>query len=484
MKLLIVLLEGQLYLAAILAIFVAELGFLFWGLWSRRPVIGLVAVFAAVPLLRSTLSTIAACFVRIRPPDGLPLARSEGIALYELVAEIRRAIDAPTVDSIVITGGFDASAVAQSAPWRFGRRRTLVLGLPVLTTLSTAELRAVIAHELAHFSSGSDSFAAWVYRTRRRWFDLRTVLDRRLATPLYVYWLIRWYIPRLDKASTEVARHHELIADGVAAKVAGSRAAADALVIFESGARYADASHWPAIHASYETAGELPRPYSQMLSWSARVVSSELLADLFGNDTEPGDTHPSLRDRFAHLGETIRIPPSAERSAGEEILGGALAKLANQLDDDWDTRHGKSWRERRAAYVERRATVDRLSSIEIPTADELFMRGELVEDLDGSDEALPIYQSAAAQGHAAASLTAGRLLLDRMDRNGIALVEDAMSRDDSLVPEACRLLAAYYKRSNQNLAAQKCEWRAARHSTKVRLAQRSRKPGADRLTAP
>jgi Zn-dependent protease with chaperone function len=191
-----------------------------------------------------------------------------------------------------------------------------VLGLPVLSTLSTAELRAVIAHELAHFSSAHDAFAAWVYRTRRSWFDLRTVRDRRLATPVYVYWLLRWYIPRLDKASAEVARHHELVADRVAATVAGSRAAADALVMFESGARYAHATHWPAIHVSYETAGELPRPYSQMLSWNARMVSTELLDELLGEDSDPPDTHPSLRERFVRLEEAARIPPPPERSAG------------------------------------------------------------------------------------------------------------------------------------------------------------------------
>ena len=42
MKLLLVIMEGQLYLAGILVIVVAELGFLCWGLWSRRPIIGLV----------------------------------------------------------------------------------------------------------------------------------------------------------------------------------------------------------------------------------------------------------------------------------------------------------------------------------------------------------------------------------------------------------------------------------------------------------
>jgi Zn-dependent protease with chaperone function len=470
MKLVLVIIEGQLYFAGVLAIFVAELALLFWGLWSRRPIIGLVAVFVTVPLIRSTLSTIRACFLRIRAPEGLVLARSDGRALYDIVEEIHRAIDAPPVDSITITGGFNASAAVYLPPWRFRRRRTLVLGFPVLTTLSTAELRAVIAHELAHFSSAHDAFAAWVYRIRGSWLALRTALDRRQATPLYVYWLISWYVPRLNAASAEVARRHELVADRVAAEIAGSRAAADALVVFELGAQFADETHWPTIQISHETAAEPPRPYSQMLTWNARIASEDVLDELFARATEPEDTHPSLRERFARLDEAIRLPSPTVASAGEEILGLELEKLAGRLDREWLAWNGDSWNQHRVQYLDRRATLDRLAAIETPTADELFTRAELVETLEGSEEALPIYQCAAEQGHAAASLAAGRVLLDRMDSNGVALVEDSMHRDDSLVPAACRILAEYYKESNQELAARKCEWRATGHTTRARLA--------------
>ena len=473
MKLVLVIVEGQLYLAAILAIFAAELGFLFWGLWSRRPIIGLIAVFVTVPLIRSTVSSIRACFFRIRAPEGMPLGRSDGRALYDFVEEIRRAVDAPPVDRITITGGFHASAAVDSPPWRFRRRRTLVLGLPVLTTLSTAELRAVIAHELAHFSSAYDPFAAWVYRTRRSWFALRASLDRRLATPLYVYWIIGWYVPRLNAASAAVARRQELVADRVAARVAGSRAAADALVVFESGARFADDTHWPEIRTSHETVAEPPRPYSQMLTWNARMTSTDALDALFACETESEDTHPSLSERFARLEEAVRMPPASACSAGEEILGGELEKLAGRLDDEWITRNGESWTQHRTEYLERRAALDRLSALETPTTDELFKRAELLEILERSDEALSTYERAAEQGHPAASLAAGRVLLYRMDSRGIVLVEDSMDRDDSLVPEACRILAEYYKETNQELAARKCEWRASRHTTRARLAQQS-----------
>jgi hypothetical protein len=283
-------------------------------------------------------------------------------------------------------------------------------------------------------------------------------------------------VPRLNAASAELARRHELVADRVAATVAGSRAAADALVVFESGARFADDTHWSTIQTSHQTAAEPPRPYSQMLTWNARMTSTDLLDELFARETEPEDTHPSLRDRFVGLEEAVRMPPPIVCSAGAEILGVELETLAGRLDQGWITRNGDSWNQHREEYLDRQATLDRLATLEAPTRDELFQRAELVETLEGSDEALPIYQSAAEAGHPAASLAAGRVLLDRLDSKGIALVEDAMDRDDSLVPEACRVLAEYYRETNQELAARKCEWRATRHATFARLAQQGPTP--------
>jgi Zn-dependent protease with chaperone function len=479
MKLLLIIVEGQLYLAGIIAIFIAELALLLWGLWSRRPLIGLLAVFVILPLMRSTVNAIRACFIRTRVPEGITLGRGEGRGLFELVEGIRRAVGAPPIDSIVITGGFDASAATCRSRWQIRRHRSLVLGLPALTTLSLDELRAVIAHELAHYASAHDAFAAWVYQTRRSWLELRNSLDRRLATPVYVYWLLYWYVPRLDRAAAEVSRRHELVADRVAAQIAGSRAAADALVAFEAGAHFADGSHWPQIQRCHETLAEPPRPFAQMLTWNARHVSLDVLQEILVDHSGPDDTHPSMSERFARLGREARLPPPIERSAGAEILGTELEELAGRLDEGWLKRNGDSWRQHRAQYVERRATLDRLAALDRPSPDEQFTRGELAETLEGANAALPIYTSAAAAGHAAAGLAAGRLLLEQMNAAGVTLIEDSMSNDDSLVPEGCRILADYYLQTNQERAARQYERRARRHKTLARLEQ-SAQPQAPR----
>lgn len=133
-------------------------------------------------------------------------------------------------------------------------------------------------------------------------------------------------------------------------------------------------------------------------------------------------------------------------------------------------RHRDGWRAHRAEYLGRTTTLERLAAIETPTPDQRFERARLVETLHGPDHALPIYRSAAEEGHAAGSLAAGRVLLERTAAAGVAFVEAAMDRDERLVPEACQILAAYYMETNQELAARKCEWRASRYTTRAHLA--------------
>ena len=41
------------------------------------------------------------------------------------------------------------------------------------------------------------------------------------------------------------------------------------------------------------------------------MTSTDVLEALFARDTEPEDTHPSLRERFARLEEAVRVPPPA-----------------------------------------------------------------------------------------------------------------------------------------------------------------------------
>jgi hypothetical protein len=206
-----------------------------------------------------------------------------------------------------------------------------------------------------------------------------------------------------------------------------------------------------------------------MTTWNARAAAAEVLASLVDRDTSLEDSHPSLRERLDRLGEIVRLPPPIARSSGQELLGDTLEAVATRFDEIWLSHHAEEWRQQRVKYLEQRTSLNRLTAIEQPTREDLFARAELIEALEGADEALPVYQAASGQGHPAASLAAGRLLLARMNPQGVALVEQSMDRDESLVPEGCRVLADYYRETSQELNARKCEWRATRHATRAHL---------------
>src|SRR4029079_3009069 len=91
-----------------------------------------------------------------------------------------------------------------------------------------------------------------------------------------------------------------------------------------------------------------------------------------------------------------------------------------------------------------RAALERQASL---SAAELFERATLLETLDGPDAALPIYHAAleADQQHAGAALAAGRILLERDDDRGAALVERAVEADETLLSDAAELLVSFHR---------------------------------------
>src|ERR1700683_5107066 len=48
----------------------------------------------------------------------------------------------------------------------FGSRRLMGWGLPLLSTMTVSQFRAVLAHEFAHYYGGDTSLGPWVHRTK------------------------------------------------------------------------------------------------------------------------------------------------------------------------------------------------------------------------------------------------------------------------------------------------------------------------------
>jgi len=139
-------------------------------------------------------------WITIPEPDGARLTQKQAPALFDLISEVREALDGPKIHHVLISDEYNASIVQIPQFGMFGwLRNYLVIGLPLLRALSPAEFRSVLAHEVGHLSGKHGRFTGWIYRLRRSWIEILTRVqqERHYASFLFEPF-IKWYAPYLN----------------------------------------------------------------------------------------------------------------------------------------------------------------------------------------------------------------------------------------------------------------------------------------------
>ena len=477
-RLALLVLEGYAYLGLVVAVFPAVVAFLAWGVLNRRPLIALVALLIGVPLIVTTGRAVRALMFAVPEPSGIAVTPARGGALHAAVEDIRARIGAPRVHRILVTGSYNASALQVSRAGIFWPRNMLLLGYPVLAIVSPEQARAVIAHELGHITHSHGRVSSWVYRTRMSWVRLIRKLEEHGAAPAHAYVLFRWYVPRLQAMSAAISRQQELLADRLAASVTSPETTAQALVAIEVGGDLLSQTFWPRIFARVADDPAPPCPFAEMgphlWATTAEPASAELLNGVLDGYTEPGDTHPCLRDRLERLGQPARLPEAVSLSAADHFLGEAKPSVVGELDRDWQAAQAGRWRAQHDRERHDRERLALLAALQAPSPDQIFELAQLTERKGDHDAALSLYRAAHAAGHPPAGLSAGRMLLDREDRAGIPLIEAAMAAEPALVQQGCTALIEFAERHGGAAAAHQFKVRQARDATMNSLAAAER----------
>jgi Zn-dependent protease with chaperone function len=410
---------------------------------------------AWIPLVFAWL-ILKAMWVRIPPPEGRPLVRREAPELFDEIEAVRKSVGAQRIHRVVVTPDFNA-AVAQVP--RLGLlgfpANYLVVGLPLMASLTREEFRAVLAHEFGHLSRHHARFGNWIYRIRQTWQRLLAILEQEggSSTRLFAKFF-DWYAPYFNAYSFVLARANEYEADRASARVAGAGAAGSALVAVHAKAAYLDSQYWEKLWAGVSDRAEPPAtPYSELLARCKRLpaeVGKAYAKVALDAKSDLNDTHPSLAERLQALGVPARTRFELERSAADELLGPALAALAAEQDRRWHEQVAPAWRERHAAVAEERRRFDALEAqakaSELPL-DAAWERARLAESLNGRLAALPLYRQLAERhpGHAPAVYAYGRMLVQGGDEQGVAVVEKAMSLDGEAEQSGAELLFEFYR---------------------------------------
>lgn len=455
----------------------------------------------AILLIIPACVIVRSLWVTFPPPQGLKLNRDQVPYLFALVDELTTKLQAPRFHNILLNQQFNAAVVQIPRLGIFGwQENYLLLGLPLMQSLSLEQLKAVLAHELGHLSGNHSSFAAWIYRIRKTWMQIYERLhetDQQGAAVLFNGFM-EWYWPAFNAYSFILARMDEYEADRCAAQLAGKRTMAEALINIEVKARFLESSFWKDIHQQAEHHVDPPdNVYSSMLTVLHDAIAEDKkklwLKQALAEKTNNADTHPCLTDRLKSLGysttkaQKLSRPATIQISAAEHLLGTALEQLTTQFNRDWKAAAATPWRQR-YAYLQQ--TLDKLqaleqkSQIQTLAEQEGWERAYYTLELRGNEAALPLLQDVLKNhpDHEESNYTLGQILLQKADAAGIACIEKAIVNRIDWVIDGCELVYIFLRQKGQTEEAQRYRDRADQHYQLLLKAQHERSSLFDRDT--
>jgi len=423
-------------------------------------IIGLVVLIFFFTILRSI-------HVRIDPPEGFEIHRSQSPQLFILLDEVSKKLDCARFHHVLLTGDYNAMVFQVPRLGVLGwQRNFLIIGLPLLQGLSAEQFRAVVAHEFAHLSGNHSRFGCWIYRVRRSWEQvLNRMLAQQQAGAGFLLKFFQWYAPYFKAYTFVLARANEYEADRWSAQLTGPEIAAQALCHVQVHSRLLEESFWPetmrlACAQAQPEVGAFHRMGERLKSPMDPHSAQKWLRQAMAAETSTADTHPCLRDRLQALeycapgtGSDLQPPPLALERA-DTLLGETLAACIRALEIRWENAVKTQWRQRYLRAEKDRERLRELQGHEAGrplTADEHYERAAVTLEQEGDAAALPLLQRvlALAPGHAQANFLLGRALIEDDDKAGIDALEKAMAQDPDFVTIGLDLLYRYYRRIGQ-----------------------------------
>ncbi|GAB3406905.1 M48 family metallopeptidase [Flindersiella endophytica] len=233
-------------------------------------------------------------------PYGVRLNESEQPHLWGVVRDLANRVGTKPPDEIWLVPEVNAAVAEDTRVLGLvGGRRYMLVGLPLLLALTTDQLRAVLGHELGHYSHSHTRLGAINYRGRMT--IIATMAQLRRTNP--VRWLFAGYARIYFLVESAVSRRQELEADQAAGAIAGRRAAQTALHEVE-----VLAAAWGFYLNNYVGQGLdhdlAPRQvfpgFSKFLSGRQQELS-ELRKQELPGESSRWDSHPATPERIAKL---------------------------------------------------------------------------------------------------------------------------------------------------------------------------------------
>ncbi|MCL2876365.1 MAG: M48 family metallopeptidase [Betaproteobacteria bacterium] len=276
-------------------------------------------------------------FVPLPLPEGVRLSPEDARNLHRLIESMAWVLEAGHIDYVWVTPDMNAAIMQRPRRGIFGRIEThLLIGLPLMHSVTCPQLVAVLAHEFAHLAvqrKGAGKYGAL----------LRAWLLRALDRIGYVFpsigtqadcWLSSFYCNM-----ARLARIEEFEADAQATKVVDADLLGETLIEVSLREQFLSEDYWPRVLAQSKVrAKPLVRPFRDLcLGMAAGFLRRATACNALLSDNEPLSQamHPTTRERLSALHVSPAVSPCNLPSAADHYLTPLLLTLAWVFDRAW-----------------------------------------------------------------------------------------------------------------------------------------------------
>lgn len=432
--------------------------------------LGKVLLLLAWPLWILIKSSFQALFVRLPAPKGQEIQRAQAPDLFAAMDQMRQRMKGPRFHHVLITHDVNAAVVQRPLFGLIGwPRNYLILGLPLLESLSPQEALAVVAHEYGHLAGSHSRFGAYIYRLRNSWGTIQAVASQwqgGASKPLQK--LVGWYAPYFNAYTFVLARTNEYQADAASADLVGAKVMASAL----KRVNVASAGYDQFMGRVLGSIKDQDRPPADVADQWARLSRQGMADDeqqvrgwlqiALERRTDLADTHPALTQRLVALlrkeGGLDSLPaPLSGPSAAEAWLGNGLNKVRNVTQRQWQENVSEPWQARHKELLVQGQRLQALLAMETPSVDEelecIRLRMQLEPDAPADLARLQSFNACHAD-HALGLFLEASARLNADDDAGLDLLERLMALDPDTTKPACENAFAYLQRHQERERAQ------------------------------
>jgi hypothetical protein len=298
-----------------------------------------VVVMLALALLGAA-GSYAIAKLRFPLPSGLELDADSCPRLFELLKELSDIFGDPRIDRVILRDRFDARVIKTPRNgFSFATRNTLVIGLPLLLTLSPIDVHALIARRVGQLAGQQNRINGWLYYLRDIWPQYQSRCDERGNCGT---WLLQgffnWYVPRYRSLSLGAARRSELDADACSLRAINDRDAVRAISAQVMVDEYLRRNFWPEVmDLARSSMKPVTTPHARMADQFRPGLpadeTSHLLRRVMARRSSLRSTMPSLPERLDNMGHgKPLLPEPLAVSAAQFYLGTAWEQYVRLVD--------------------------------------------------------------------------------------------------------------------------------------------------------